>query len=552
MNASQKPLGQLLQEAGYITPEQLRLVLREQQRTGELIGDIVVRLGFTSDERVSEILAQQSGVPHITLRDRHLPKQLATIVPEDLARRYNLVPIAKSAAQLTVALADFFNIKAIDHLTKATGLVINAVSASESEIATAIERLYSSAEISDISLEEELGKISVETNEESGAGPMARLVDRLIAEGVKRGATDIHIEPEEKIIRTRYRQDGMLLPGPSIPKELQAAIISRIKIMASMNIAETRLPQDGRIDFKVGKKAVDLRASSFPTLFGESLVLRILDRDQLVMGLENLGFSGRDQKVYATLIQKANGIILVTGPTGSGKTTSLYSTLLQINSLDKKIITLEDPIEYHFPMIQQAQINPKAGLTFATGLRAIFRQDPDIILIGEIRDQETVEMAIRAALTGHLVFSTLHTNDSASAISRLLDMNVEPYLLCSSVLAIVAQRLVRKLCSRCKRVVPVSPGMRERFQHEAITCEEIAERVGCETCNQTGFKGRIGIFEILVMQDNIKELVMARKSSDLIRDTAKRNGMTTMYYDGLDKVASKQTTFEEVIRVTQE
>ncbi|MBN2054316.1 Flp pilus assembly complex ATPase component TadA [bacterium] len=552
MNDTRRPLGQLLIEAGYCSEEQLRLALREQKKTGELLGDIMIRLGFAGEEQVSRTLARQSGVTFVKLRDRVLPGDLVSLVPEDVARRYKIIPVARDDAQLTVAMTDFLDIKAIDRLTRLTGLTINTIAATETDISAAIERLYRGSEAGMVTLQKELEGIEAGEVVEGEAGPVARLVDRLIAEGVRREATDVHIEPEEKVIRTRYRQDGILLPGPSLPKDLQSAIISRVKILAEMNIAETRLPQDGRIDFTLGKKQVDIRASTFPALFGESIVMRILDREQLVMGLPNLGLTDKTLEAYREVITRANGIILVTGPTGSGKTTTLYSTLQEINSLEKKIITLEDPIEYHFPMIQQAQINTRAGLTFARGLRAIFRQDPDIILVGEIRDRETVEMAVRSALTGHLVFSTIHTNDAASAISRLLDMEVEPYLLSSSVLAIVAQRLVRVLCSHCKR--PVEPGesLGGKFTDLGIAPITMFERGGCDQCNQTGFKGRIGIFEILMMDRAVKQAVMDRRASDQIKDIAYQHGMVGMYEDGMRKVAGGVTTIEEVMRVTRE
>jgi type IV pilus assembly protein PilB len=545
-----KPLGQLLLEQGAITAEQLQMAEREHRRTGEPLGEILVRLGFTTEEVVSSALAAQAGVPHVDLRKERLDRSLKELIPEELAKSAKVVPLRRHGNRLTVAMADYFDIRTIDQLTQMTGLLIDVVAAPESDIETAIERLYTVDGVTEILEADARITEEGELPGRAETAPVVQLVDRLITQAIRRGATDVHIEPEERIIRTRFRQDGILVPGPTLPLHMLPALISRIKIMAKMNISETRLPQDGRIDFRAGRKEVDLRVSTFPTLWGESVVLRILDREQLVLGLEHLGFTEENLAEYREMISRPYGIILVTGPTGSGKTTTLYSTLLEINSLDKKIITLEDPVEYHFPLIQQAQINPKAGLTFARGLRAIFRQDPDVILVGEIRDFETLEMAIRAALTGHLVFSTVHTNDAPSTISRLIDMEVEPYMIVSTLIAILAQRLVRLLCTHCKRAVPVSTPLRKRLEEQGIPVpEQVFEPVGCDQCNGAGYRGRRGVFELLAIDERVSELVMNRASAGELRRSAIEHGMRTMYHDGLLKLAAGLTTLEEVLRV---
>ena len=543
-------LEKLLIERSLVSKEQLELAKKEQQRTGEKLTDVLIRLGFISEEELTKIQAEITGIPYVSLKDYEFSKELAEIIPEDFARAYKLVPLKKENSRLTVAMANFLDYHVIDRLTQKTRCLINVVAATESDIESAIEKIYRGVTFSDL-LDESNNFETLTGVEVVEEAPVVKIVNYLITQAVRREATDLHFEPEEKIVRTRFRQDGILIPGPTLPKHLQSAITSRIKIMAKMNISETRLPQDGRIDFKMGKKDVDIRVSTFPTLWGESIVLRILDREKMILGLEKLGLTSENLEIYRKYINKANGIILVTGPTGSGKTTTLYSTLMEINSIEKKIITLEDPIEYHFPMINQSQINVKAGLTFATGLRAIFRQDPDIILVGEMRDYETIEMAIRASLTGHLVFSTVHTNDAASTISRLLDMKVEPYLITSTVLIIVAQRLVRLLCEKCKEKIETPDLVKIECEKMGIEPPEyIYQAKGCKLCNGVGYKGRTGIFEILVISPEVSSLILKRAPSSQIKEVAMKEGMKTMFQDGILKVIKGRTTISEIIRVT--
>jgi type II secretion system protein E len=383
--------------------------------------------------------------------------------------------------------------------------------------------------------------------------PVVKVINLIIMQAVKDKASDIHIEPTEDMVRVRFRIDGILHETSTIPKNLQSIVASRIKILARMDIAESRKPQDGRIEFKIEKKALDLRVSSFPTIHGENIVMRILDKSSIVLGLEDLGFSKEDLKRYDKLIHSAYGIILVTGPTGSGKTTTLYSSLSTINSMDKNIITIEDPVEYELPLIRQTQVNLKAGISFATGLRSILRQDPNIIMVGEIRDKETADIAIQASLTGHLVFSTLHTNDAPSAVTRLIEMGIEPFLVSSSLIAILAQRLVRKICPACKEKYTPSTDVIKNLSAQKDSKEmQFYKGKGCDDCKNTGYQGRVAIYELLVMTEEIRKLVVKKSSADEIKKKAIEEGMRALREDGLDKIRQGITTVEEVLRVTEE
>lgn len=552
-------MGDLLLQRGVINQQQLKMALREQKRSGELLGDILVRLGFASRSAVSEVLAGQIGAKRIDLRTISIPRKMAEVLPEKFCRDHKVLPLSVAGNTIAVAMVDPFDVVTVDAISDITGKLIEVKAADEDELLISIDILFGESREAELSIEssirDALGSIEgiKEDADAELEAPIIRLVNQLILRAVKSGATDIHLEPEEKTFRVRYRQDGILMQGPSIPKQLQPAVTSRIKIMASMNIAETRLPQDGRIDFKFGNREIDLRVATYPTVFGEDIVIRVLDKEKLALGLENLGFDQENLATFRELIKKPNGIILVTGPTGSGKTTTLYSTLLEINSIELNVVTLEDPVEYNLPLIRQAQVNPKAGLTFPVGLRAIFRQDPDVILVGEIRDSETAEMAIRAALTGHLVFSTLHTNDAAGSISRLLDMGVAPYLLTSSLIASMAQRLVRRICPKCKDVAhPPAELLAELQIPGELHGATFYKGNGCDDCNKTGYRGRIGIFELLVLNKKLNEMIMSACSTQDIRIEARREGMKTMREDGVKKALAGITTLEEVLRVTAE
>lgn len=562
-----KRLGDMLISAGHITEEQLDLALREQQRTGALLGEILCNLGLITHELVTSTLAESAGVEYLKLKECRFSAELMKAVPEAFARRHKLVPIALENGVLKVAMANIFDITAVDDLERLTKYYVEIKAATEDDIMAAMDRCYGAkeGEAKEIVVEQE-GKPIEDIIEESikqaekqaGTGeateiamvaPVIKLVDLLLTYAVKQEATDLHIEPEENLIRTRYRIDGILHQGPSLPKKLLSPLTVRVKIMSGMNISENRLPQDGRIKFTTDNKVIDMRVSSYPTTFGETMALRLLDKDRLVRGLESLGFSPSNLEIFKQVVAKHNGIILATGPTGSGKTTTLYSTLSYLNNLERKIITVEDPVEYELPIIRQSQINLKAGLTFAVGLRSILRQDPDVIFVGEIRDGETAEMAVRAALTGHLVFSTLHTNDAVGAVPRLIDMGVEPFLVASSVAAVIAQRLARKVCTQCKEEVPANPALLAQLSpEEKARITKFFMGKGCSNCRHTGYKGRIGIFELLNITPELSELIMRRANINVLKSQALKLGFRTLRDDALEKVTQGITTLEEILK----
>ncbi|MFC1631513.1 GspE/PulE family protein [Candidatus Omnitrophota bacterium] len=532
-----KSLGENLVERGIITAEQLKQAELEARTSAKPLRQVLVKKGLVGEEDLAAFLSQQLSLPHVDLNNYLIDPGVIELVTEALARKYQLIPILKIGKSLTVAMVDPLNVFALDELRMKTGLEIEPAAASETELKKAIDQHYrakgSMEEVIAKLDHKELGiKLGEEPELKKLQGiveepPVIKLVNLMIIEAVHQGASDIHIEPEEDILKTRFRVDGMLHEQISPPKFLQSAVISRIKIMASLDIAERRVPQDGRIQMKMEGRQIDIRVSCVPTIYGENVVMRLLDRSSVIVQLNQLGFLPQILGDYEKLIRRPHGIILVTGPTGSGKTTTLYASLNVINSEEKNIITVEDPIEYHLPGVRQIQVNPKVGLKFSTGIRSILRQDPDIIMVGEIRDKETAEVAVQAALTGHLVFSTLHTNDAPGAITRLVDMGVEPFLVSSSVIGILAQRLVRTICGECKGQ-------------------------GCKTCINTGFKGRIGIYELMLANEEIRELTCAKASADQIRKAAQKAGMKLLRQDGEEKVSQGITTQEEVMRVTEE
>ncbi|MEE9514442.1 MAG: ATPase, T2SS/T4P/T4SS family, partial [Candidatus Brocadiales bacterium] len=550
--------------------EQLEVALREQKSTGALLGKVLHNLGFISQEAITETLAQDAGVEFVKLKECEFSDEAIGLVPEAFARRHRLVPILVNNGTLKVAMANIFDVAVIDELQDLTEYYVEVAASTEGDITEAISRCYgtgetAAVEASDIQIDGQPIESLIEENirlaetqigrEEEAAdltvvAPVIKLMDLLITYAAKQEATDLHIEPDEKLIRTRYRIDGILHQGPSIPKELLSPVTVRIKIMAGMNISETRVPQDGRIKFQMDDRVLDLRVSSFPTTFGETMALRLLDKEKLVRGLESLGFSESNLAIFKKAIDSPHGIILSTGPTGSGKTTTLYSTLIYLNSLERKIITVEDPVEYELPIIRQSQVNPKAGLTFAVGLRSILRQDPDVIFVGEIRDGETAEMAVRAALTGHLVFSTLHTNDAVGAIPRLMDMGVEPFLLASSLIAAIAQRLVRTICKRCKEEITVDPSLVDLLGDEEVTRGmKFYHGRGCAHCRGTGYRGRIAVIEMLSVTPTISDLIIKRADSNTIKAAAVKEGLKTLKEDGIEKIAQGITTIEEVLKL---
>ncbi|MBE3584726.1 MAG: type II secretion system ATPase GspE [Thermoanaerobacter sp.] len=543
-----KLLGERLVEEGLITQEQLGEALRVQARTGELLGQVLVKLGMVSPQDLNRVLAADG----VIVDDRKVvDPQLLKIVPESLIRRYRLFPLRKSGRRLLVAMTEPLNVVAIDDLRLVTGLDIEPVVANEKEINALIERHLGFPEV-----EKALQEMGPEQAPEEDAGeivvdeaPIIQLVNAIIMRALDEEASDIHIEPFEKDIRVRYRVDGLLREVMRLPRRMSQAVVSRIKIMASMDIAERRLPQDGRILLKLPGLDLDLRVSTIPTLFGEKVVVRILDKESIKnLSLENLGFSPANLKVFRNFLRSSYGMILVTGPTGSGKTTTLYAALNAINSVETNIVTVEDPVEYVLEGVNQAQVNVKAGATFATYLRSILRQDPDVIMVGEIRDLETAEIAVRAATTGHLVLSTLHTNDAPGALTRLVDMGIEPFMVASSVLGVVAQRLVRRVCPGCR--APYEPREAElSFAGPGMQSAQLFAGRGCEHCNHTGYRGRIAVHEVLVVTPALQRLILKGVSTEELRREALRQGMVSLKEDGLRKVREGITTIAEIMRV---
>jgi type IV pilus assembly protein PilB len=550
-----KKLGEILIEAGTITPDKLDLALREQSQTKEKLGTIFQRLGICSEKEIAKVLAGQAGVACVNLNQVEVDAEQLGLVDREYAEKFSLIPLQRKGSTLQVAMANPLDLVIIDELGRKSGKYIEVVHAPESEIQDAIVRYYgiragSGNEITElISKSQKALASGVKLGE--GDSPFIRLVDKMIAQGIDEGATDIHIEPEEKVLRCRYRVDGRLIQGPILPGELRGIVTTRVKIMAEMNISESRIPQDGRILFDTGKRKLDLRVSTFPTVNGEGIVCRILDKEALIVGLERLGMDSDILTRFRQDIAKPNGIILVTGPTGSGKTTTLYSALTYLNKPDTKIITLEDPVEYELPVINQAQINTSKGFTFAKGLRAILRQDPDILLVGEIRDVETAQLAIRAALTGHLVFSTLHTNSAAGAIPRLLDMGVEPFLLSATLVSILAQRLVRQVCEHCGEPCEPNPEDMElmEWSSEDLAGGKMMEGQGCSLCRNSGHRGRLAVFEYLHVDKVIRKLIADGKDAVEIEDAARNQGQKGLRSDALKKMMAGRTTMKEVMRV---
>lgn len=547
-----KSLGESLVEHGRIIREQLEQAQEEERRSGIPLKKALVKLGFITEEDLTAFLAEQLGVPYVDLGSYIIKPEIIKLVPEAIARRYKLIPIFKIGNILTIAMADPLNFYALDEVRLKANCEVKSVISSEKDIMKAIEQYYGVTgtieEVAKVIKEEELKRREEDLAEEA---PVIRLVNLLLMQAVKEGASDIHIEPERDKLRTRFRVDGILHEVQGPPKHLQQAVISRIKVLSKMDIAEKRKPQDGRFEIKTENKEIDLRVSTIPTIYGENLVMRILDKSSILLKLEDIGFSKGILGRYEELITRPHGIILVTGPTGSGKTTTLYASLNRINSVEKNIITIEDPIEYELELVRQVQVNPKAEVTFANALRSFLRQDPDVIMVGEIRDLETAEVAIQAALTGHLIFSTLHTNDAPSALTRLMDMGVEPFLISSSVIGIVAQRLVRTICPKCKESFEPGDEVLESLGLKKKDGIRFYRGKGCRFCRETGYKGRLGIFEMLLVDERIREKVLARTSSGEIKKIACEAGMKTLRDDGLEKVLEGKTTVEEVLRVTQ-
>ncbi len=552
MVITRKRLGALLLESGLISQAQLDNALTVQKQTGERLGKTLVNLGYITEHAIIEVLEFQLGVPHIELSTMTVDPEVAACIPAALAERYQIVPLKKEGKKITLAMVDPTNFYAIDDVRIITGCEVYPVIAAEREIVQAINESYGVREI----VEKAASKIRVDDTladevEAADDAPAVSIINSLISQGIKDRASDIHIEPQDKNLRVRFRIDGVLREVVTFPRHTHPSLISRVKIMSEMDIAEKRLPQDGRIKVNESGRDIDIRVSTLPTILGEKAVLRILDKLSVILDINGLGFSADNIDKYRRFYSQPYGMILVTGPTGSGKTTTLYSTLTVVNKPGENIITVEDPVEYRLDGINQVQINPRAGLTFASGLRSILRQDPNIIMVGEVRDGETADIAIRAALTGHLVFTTLHTNDAPGAITRLIDMGVEPFLTASSVLGVVAQRLVRVICPDCKQAYTPEPNSPERLflgrgPDDKLT---LHRGTGCLRCGQTGYRGRLAIHEVMPVTPAIRELITRRASAGELSALARQEGMTTMREDGIAKALAGKTTVEEVMRV---
>jgi type IV pilus assembly protein PilB len=553
-----KQLGQILIELGMITPEQLEQALEEHRRTPKSIGRVLIDLGMIKEGDLVRALAEQVGLEFVDLAEHPIDPTATTLLPEALARRYRAIPIGERDGKLLVAMSDPANVYALDDIRTITNRDVQPLVATAGDVERAIQKfagmdgqVEALANVAADALEGEEEQMEAALED----APIVKLVNAIMTQAVGDRASDVHIEPAERNVRVRFRVDGVLHePMPPAPKNIQGGLISRLKVMAELNIAEKRVPQDGRISMKVGGKQLDLRVATLPTVHGEKVVIRVLDKSNALLRLEDLGFLEESYKQFSKSFKKPYGAILVTGPTGSGKSTTMYSTLNILNEEDKNIITVEDPVEYRLAGVNQMQVNPKAGLTFAAALRSILRADPDIVLIGEVRDKETATIAIEAALTGHLVLTSLHTNDAPSAITRLTEMDVETFLVASAIDAVVAQRLARVLCERCKEpYAPEESELQQAGYPEWLWPEitQIHRPVGCAACSNTGYRGRMGLYEVMPMTEEIERLTVERASSESIKTVAVQQGMITLRDDGLEKVRMGITSIEEVARVVK-
>jgi len=555
LTSERKSLGELLLEAGLVSVEQLSDSLEQQKASGKKLGEILLESGVLTERKLMEVLEFQHQIPLVELGNSEIDTESTLLISEAMARRHQVIPINRDNDQLILAMSDPLNIQAIDDVRLFSGMSVKPVLSLASEISTMIDRYYSreGAEkaVEDIRKDfniEQISEQDAETLSEINTAPVVRLVNSVIAHAVRARASDIHIEPFETQMRIRFRVDGEMQEIMKSTRAAHPAVVTRIKIMSKLDIAEKRVPQDGRIEMTVEGKDIDLRISVLPTVFGEKVVMRILGRNDMLLSKSQLGFNEANITLFNRIIKSSNGIILVTGPTGSGKTTTLYAVLRELNKISRNIVTVEDPVEYRLEGINQVQVNVKAGMTFANGLRSILRQDPDIIMIGEIRDAETAQIAVRAAITGHLVLATVHTNDTASTLTRLIDMGVEPYLVSSSVVGITAQRLMRRICSNCK--TPYTP---DRTEMDALKIREavtLYRGAGCSACNFTGYRGRVAIHEIMPINAQIRELIDKRASIDHVRNVAIRQGTTTLRENSTELVLKGVSTTEELLKVT--
>jgi type IV pilus assembly protein PilB len=580
MDVKKKMLGEMLVAGGLIKEEQLKRALEEQKKRGGKVGEILLDLGFLNEHNLATFLGRQLHIPYIEIEKQLVDEESVKMIPADMARRLTAIPLYRDKESVVVAMSDPLNIFGLDDIKKAIGKDIRQVVATRSGIQKTIDRYYGMSQTIDAAAMDftgEVGSVITEISAFPGAAaedaPVVKLVSMLIAQAITDRASDIHIDPEGNHIKVRYRIDGVLTEVRTLPREMHAPIVSRIKILANMDIAEKRMPQDGRFQARIthtdtgpvvtavfrerstlrmdGDTTVDMRVSTLPVIQGETVVMRILDRTQIIMSLDGLNFGEAMLARFQKLIKRPYGMVLVTGPTGSGKTTTLYASLNTIDRKANNIVTVEDPVEYQVMGVNQVQVNPKAGVTFAGGLRSILRQDPDIIMVGEIRDRETAEIAIHAALTGHLVFATLHTNDAAGAVTRLIDMGIEPFLVESATIGILAQRLARKICEHCKKPYATTPELLKSLGI-ATAAVTFYRGEGCPACKNSGYQGRVGLYELIEMNEALRGLIVAKAPSSAIKAAAAQSGFRTLRQEGLIKAAAGITTVEEVLRVTQE
>jgi type IV pilus assembly protein PilB len=557
-----QPLGEILKQKGIINQAQLTEVLAIGKRTNERVGKVLVNLGYCTEKDISDGLADQYGIPSVMLSSVIIEPEVLKLVPETVARKYMVIPFSLEGDTLKAAMLDPLDVFAIDELKKLTSLNIEPVVTTETEIMKALgqyrdmgsflEEAVSKVQALGVELLKGEDELPEKLEKIAGETSIVQLVNHLISKAVMDGASDIHVEPDEDILRVRSRVDGVLQETVTLPLKLHAAVLSRIKILGELDIAEKRLPQDGRFVVKVGARDIDLRLSTLPTIFGEKAVMRLLDKGSMTLDIERLAPLPDTLDILKKVVKRPFGMILLTGPTGSGKTTTAYTLLNLVNSLEKNLVTVEDPVEYHLKRVNQVQVNTKVGITFASALRHILRQDPDIVMIGEIRDRETAEIAIHAALTGHLVISTIHTNDATGTISRLLDMGIEPYLVSSAVSCIVGQRLIRKLCKACSTPFDAAPKMLEelgvKFQGKT---PQFYRGAGCPSCKGTGLKGRVGIYEVLLLDEEIRSLILAKAQGNAVLEAARKKGFRTLRHHGIRTALAGYTTIEEVLQATQ-
>lgn len=555
MDIKRLKLGELLMQANKISPEQLDVALELQKKLGCKLGDVLVNEGFLTEDDMIEVLEFQLGIPHVNLDNYEIDPMYGTLIPESIVQRYNLIAIGERDGAIMVAMEDPLNIFAMDDVKLAIKKEIIPMISAKKKIQNAIQRQYSGESTKRIleEFEEKFTPETIEIEEDKEdvnvtSAPIVRLLTNIIEQAIAQEASDIHIEPAAEYVRVRYRVDGDLKETMRLGKNTHSGLITRVKIIGKMNIAEKRIPQDGRVEMRAGEKEIDLRLSTIPTIHGEKTVMRILDKTGFSFSKKAIGFSEEDMERFNGVLSQPYGIILVTGPTGSGKSTTLYSVLKEFNTVDRNIITVEDPVEYKLEGINQVQVNEKAGMTFAAGLRSILRQDPDVVMVGEIRDGETAEIAVRAAITGHIVLSTLHTNDSPSTVARLVDMGVAPYLVSSAVVGILSQRLVKKLCSNCKRAYEASEVEKRHLEVDLDQPLTLYEPVGCSACGK-GYKGRTAVHELMVMTEEVRNIIDRGGTTDEIRKQALADGMSTLMQSASKLALKGETSHEEVLRI---